>query len=170
MAIRSYTILLCLILASQGCSTQEEDVHAWMRSQETTMKGRVQPLPAVSQYPSVTYSGHDLLNPFEPGRIEPEQRVDAVQGGPDLTRPREPLEAFPLESIRFVGVLMQEGDVAGLVRVGSTLHQVREGNYLGQDFGLIVGVDETQISLLETVEDMNGQWVERTSTLLLQEQ
>ena len=46
---------------------------------------------------------------------------------------------------------------------------VTERNYLGQDFGVVTNVAESEVTLKELVEDLNGDWVERTSKLLLQE-
>lgn len=88
---------------------------------------------------------------------------------PNLDRRREPLEAYPLESLKMVGVLMQNKVVHALVQVDKSLYQVKVGNYMGQDFGVVTAISESEVTLRELVEDMNGDWVERTSSLLLQE-
>jgi len=86
-----------------------------------------------------------------------------------MDRPREPLEAFPLESIRMVGTLSRSRETFGLVRAGTNLFRVRKGNYMGQNFGVITAIDDNQISLKELIQEGGGDWVERTSALQLQE-
>jgi len=56
-----------------------------------------------------------------------------------------------------------------IVQVDGTLHQIKIGNYMGQNFGVVVDVSESEITLRELIQDSAGDWVERTSTLLLQE-
>ena len=41
---------------------------------------------------------------------------------------------------------------------------------MGQNFGRITKISETEITLREVVQDAAGEWIERTSTLQLQEQ
>lgn len=162
-------ILFCSF-ALVACSADEEDIQAWMLEQERGMVGGVQPLPDVQPFPVVSYGAELEVDPFASSRIEPESRaMTAVTGGPDLDRQREPLEAYPLESLTMVGVLMQADVHEALISVGGALHQVRTGNYLGQDHGVVTEVAESMVTLKELVEDINGDWVERTSQLLLQE-
>jgi type IV pilus assembly protein PilP len=89
--------------------------------------------------------------------------------GPDLDRPKEPLEAFALETIQMVGSLTQARETYGLVKAGPNLYRVRKGNYMGQNFGVITAIDETQISLKELIQEGSGDWTERASSLQLQE-
>src|SRR5436190_123308 len=85
------------------------------------------------------------------------------------SRQREPLEAFPLESIQMMGTITQEAQTFALVRAGANLYRVRKGNYLGQNFGVITGIEDSQIALKELVQDSGGEWVERVSALQLVE-
>ena len=84
-------------------------------------------------------------------------------------RPKEPLEAFPLESIQMLGTITQSKETFALVKAGPNLYRVKKGNYMGQNFGVITGIDEAQISLKELVQDSTGDWVERVSSLQLVE-
>lgn len=159
---------LFLVLALSGCMTEGDDIQSWMNEQTRSMRGNVEPLPEMQTFPVVSYSAMDEVDPFRSSRIEPETRA-ATTGGPDLNRQREPLEAYPLESIAMVGVLEQSGRKHALVRVDGSLHQVRVGNYMGQNHGVITEISDGAVSLTEIVEDMNGDWVERSSRLRLQE-
>jgi type IV pilus assembly protein PilP len=40
---------------------------------------------------------------------------------------------------------------------------------MGQNFGVVTGIDESQISLKELIQDSGGEWVERDSALQLVE-
>jgi type IV pilus assembly protein PilP len=165
---RKHLWVLACVLGLAACTTEQDDLRGWMDVQERGLSGDVKPLPEILPFPVVGYNADGLVEPFAGGRIEPEARSSV--GGPDLLRPREPLEAYPLESLTMVGVLRQTPRVHGLVKVGQTLHQVRVGSHVGQDHGVVTAVSEVEISVKELVEDVNGDWVERASRLLLQEQ
>ena len=88
---------------------------------------------------------------------------------PELARRKEPLESFPLDAMAMVGSLARQGQPVALVRVDNLLYQVRPGNYLGQNYGKVTKVGETQVELREIVQDAAGEWIERMATLQLQE-
>ncbi|MDP2057631.1 MAG: pilus assembly protein PilP, partial [Thiobacillus sp.] len=89
---------------------------------------------------------------------------------PDLNRPKEPLEAYSLETLKMVGMLSRQGVVNAVIKTpDNTIYHVRKGNYVGQNFGLITQIKDGEVSLREIVQDSAGDWSERTSTLLLQE-
>lgn len=164
----SRTVLLGLCVLLGGCAEEGDDLRAWMNQEAATMVGRITPLPELKTFPVVRYEHADKIDPFATVRIRPELKAQKGEG-PDMSRPREPLEAFPLESLAMVGTIRQEGRFHGLVSVAGRVHQVAVGNYMGQDHGMITRVEDAEITLNEIVEDLNGDWVERTSRLLLQE-
>mgnify|MGYP000880858758 FL=1 len=69
-----------------------------------------------------------------------------------------------------VGVLIKGGQSHAIIAADKTLHQVHVGNYMGQNYGRVTAISESEVTLKELVEDANGEWVERVSTLQLQEQ
>lgn len=162
-------LILASALVLAACSGDQEDIQGWMTEQEKGMTGTIKPLPEMKPAPVVKYQAEGASDPFVVSRIEPETKTTR-RGGPDLDRRREPLEAYPLESLQLVGVITQNRKVHALVRADQNLHQVKVGNYMGQNFGLVTAISESEVTLKELVEDMNGDWVERISTLLLQEQ
>jgi type IV pilus assembly protein PilP len=87
-------------------------------------------------------------------------------------RQREPLEAYPLESLKYVGIMTRTEDKSsyGIIQADSSLYQVKTGNYLGQNFGRITEISESGVTLKELVQDGAGDWIERVSSLLLQGQ
>jgi type IV pilus assembly protein PilP len=120
----------------------------------------------VKPYEPFAYNAFDLSDPFKPRKIEPNRGSSRL--APDLARRKEPLEAFPLESLNMVGVLQQGKSVFALVRTPEKdVYQVRMGNHLGQDYGVVTAVTDGEIRLKELVQDSAGDWSERSSTLQL---
>ena len=162
-------LVACAFLVA-GCSGgEQQDIQAWMGEQARAMRGSVRPLPEIKPFPVFTYEGVVADDPFRIGRMEVERRTANTALRPDLDRRKEPLEAYPLESLRMVGVLMQGKNSHALVLAGKNLHQVKVGNHMGQDFGVVTKISENEVTLKELVEDVHGDWVERTSALTLQE-
>lgn len=167
MKIARYPLIaLCLLAA--GCADEGDDLRAWMNDEASRMVGRIAPLPEIKPFETVRYEQSGQVDPFQSSRVQPELKSKTA-GGPDMNRPREPLEAFPLESMAMVGTLIQSQRVHALVSVSGRVHQVAVGNYMGQDHGMITAITESEITLNEIVEDLHGDWVERTSRMLLQE-
>ena len=165
--------LACMAALAACGGEQFGDLKKELNDLTKDLRGRVDPLPQVRPYEPVAYQAENEVDPFRPGRIEVALAGGATPaaGGraPDMDRPKEPLEAYPLESIQMVGSLTQGRETFGLVKAGPNLYRVRKGNYMGQNFGVITGIDESQISLQELVQEGSGEWVERASALQLQE-
>jgi type IV pilus assembly protein PilP len=168
-------VLMAGVALLAACGGEEQgELRQELAAMTKDLRGKVDPLPQVRSYEPVPYKGESLIDPFVPGRIVVAQGSGPAAGGgggvqPDLNRPKEPLEAFPLDAIQMVGTLAQNKDMYALVRAGTNLFRVKKGNYMGQNFGLITGVEETQINLKEVVQDSGGDWVERSTTLQMSE-
>jgi type IV pilus assembly protein PilP len=170
---RWLALLAVIVLA--GCSGEEhKDLKEELQQLTKDMRGRVEPLPQVKPYEPVPYTAEGQIDPFRPERIEVAAAGRAASASTALVeeqrkRPPEPLEAFPLESIQMLGTITQHKETHALVKAGPNLYRVRKGNYMGQNFGVITAIDESQISLKELVQDSTGDWVERMSALQLVE-
>lgn len=156
-----------------ACGGEEQsELRQELAAMTKDLRGKVNPLPQVKSFEPVPYKGESMIDPFVPGRIVVTQAFAGGGGGggvqPDLNRPKEPLESFPMESIQMVGTLSQNQDMYALVRAGANLFRVKKGNYMGQNFGVIVAIDEGQINVKEVVQDSGGDWVERTTSLQMQ--
>jgi len=167
-------IVLTSVALLAACGGEEQgELRQELAAMTKDLRGKVDPLPQVRSYEPVPYKGDSMLDPFVPTRIVVSQAATAGGGGggvqPDLNRPKEPLEAFPLEAIQMVGTLAQNKDMYALVRAGSNLFRVKKGNYMGLNFGVITVIDEGQISLKEVVQDSGGDWVERSTTVQMAE-
>ncbi len=167
----SLGLLAALILTA--CATDEhQDIKAWMQESSKDIKGRIPPLPEIKPFPIVSYEGEDLIDPFSPNKIVSDRKLSAGQGGlqPDLNRYREPLESFPLESLKMVGVLKEKGRMQAIIQADKNVYTVHAGNYMGQNFGMITRISDAEVQLRELVQDPNNDWVERSTSLQLQEQ
>ncbi|MBV2235772.1 MAG: pilus assembly protein PilP [Sterolibacterium sp.] len=165
----SVTVLAALLLA--GCMADEhQDIKQWMQEASKNIKGRIPPLPEIKPFPIVSYDASDLMDPFNSLRIETGKKGEGSGLRPDLDRYKEPLEAYPLEALKMVGVVHEKGRISAMVLADKMVHTVRIGNYMGQNFGKVVGITDTEIQLKELVQDQDSEWVERATSLQLQEQ
>lgn len=154
-----------------ACSGEQHgDLRQFVKDSDKLPHGRIPPLPEVKPYEPFTYNAFDLIDPFKPRKIQP-PKGSGSGAAPDLNRRREPLEAYPLETLRMVGTLEQKKQLYALVKgPDNTLFRVTSGNYLGQNFGRIVGISESTIKLKEILQDVGGNWEEKDQVLLLQEE
>ncbi|EXI75860.1 MAG TPA: pilus assembly protein PilP [Candidatus Accumulibacter phosphatis] len=162
--------LLLTSLVAVGCAdNDQEELREWMKTAAAGAKPNIPPLPVVQPYEAVPYEVGNLTDPFTAAKMGPADKKSGGGFRPDLERPKEPLELYPLESLKYVGVITRNRASFAIVQVEAALHQVKIGNYMGQNFGVVVGITESEITLRELVQDSAGDWVERTSTLMLQE-
>ena len=165
-------VSIVVFLASCG-GGEFADLKEELKGLTKDLRGKIDPLPVVKPYEPVPYAGFDIPDPFGPTKIELVTKAAGTVAPkglqPDLIRAKEPLEAFPLESIRMVGVIQQPKINFGLIKADASVYRVKIGNYMGQNFGIITNIAENQITLRELVQDAGGDWTERQSTLQLVE-
>ena len=164
-------IALCVVLLS-GC--QDAEIAALDRRLDeirAAPTGQVAPLPASPQYLAVTYDQANLRSPFMPERPEPEEKsLEGIDLAPNLDRPRDPLEQYPLEGLLLVGTLSIDGINSALVRdPQGEVHRVHVGEHMGTDFGRIVSITDSALQLVEIVSNGQGGWIERTRNLSLKQ-
>ncbi len=169
MNARLLTGGLCaaVVLLLTGCGGgEDDDLRAWMKDQGAASRGKIEPIPAMRPYEAFTYNAFDQADPFKPRKIE----TGKGARGPDMTRRKEALEAFPLETLKMVGTLQKGQAMIGLIKANDNrVFQVRQGNYVGQNFGVITTISEGEINLKELFQDGAGDWAERQTKIMLQE-
>lgn len=169
MNARLLTGGLCaaVVLLLTGCGGgEDDDLRAWMKDQGAASRGKIEPIPAMRPYEAFTYNAFDQADPFKPRKIE----TGKGARGPDMTRRKEALEAFPLETLKMVGTLQKGQAMIGLIKANDNrVFQVRQGNYVGQNFGVITTISEGEINLKELFQDGAGDWAERQTKIILQE-
>ncbi|KAF0165778.1 MAG: type IV pilus assembly protein PilP [Rhodocyclaceae bacterium] len=150
-----------------GCAAEEhQDLREWMREEAKGMRGRVTSLPEIAAFPAVAYETEMMTSPFAPGKIVTLEAV-ADKTAPDRTRPQQPLEIFPIEDLRVVGVILAGTVPYALVQTPAPNKpkHVRVGEYMGRSFGKITAITKDGVTVLETVKDANGAWVEQEKLL-----
>jgi type IV pilus assembly protein PilP len=163
------------LLAACGSSDQEE-LQQWMTEQRSQTKPKVQPIAEPKKFTPLDYTAETATDPFSGQKLAQALKRESAQStsssaliSPELNRRKEPLEGYPLDSMTMVGSLLKQGQPVALVKVDNLLYQVRAGNYLGQNYGKVTKVTETEVVLRELVQDATGEWIERPATLTLQE-
>lgn len=152
-----------------ACGGANDDLRAYIDDVKARPGGRIEPLPPVEPAPSFVYDAGVRRSPFMPD--EPQRRrsndPNAVEG-PDPNRPREELEKFPLDTLRMVGTLADRRATFGLIQTTDGLvWRVSVGNHMGQNYGRIVAISDSEIQLVEIISDGLGGYLERPAAIAL---
>ena len=136
---------------------------------------------------SVNLDGTTPTDPFSAQSWVNAQRSHAEQHPsytrlvvPELLRPRDLLETFPRERLQYVGQIGSGTELEALVKVlpptadkkdtaMSSVHRVRVGSHLGQDFGKVLAVQSDQLVVQELALTPTGEWQTREVRLPLQQ-
>jgi type IV pilus assembly protein PilP len=160
-----------LLLA--GCSGDDfSDLQAYVMEVKSRSKGVIEPVPVVKQVEPFVFPAAAHRDPFARAErseeaVEPEPLSDVR---PDVARPKEDLESYELDTLRMVGTVKLQGSLWGLVKAADgTIHRVRAGNHMGQNYGRVVQVQPDRIELIEVISDRPGSWQERQAALELAE-
>ena len=168
----SMAVLTATLLA--GCSASDvKEVQDWMAQVKSDTRVSVVPIAEPKTFIPFAYTARERIDPFSPNKLLAELARVAEKSDnkfkPDTERRKEPLENYPLDTFAMVGVIQKAGVNYALLQVDRALHQLRVGQRIGQNYGLVTGVSETAVSIKEVVQDAGGEWVERVSKLELQE-
>lgn len=170
--------ILCVALVAAGlsaCESDQGETQRWMAEQRAQVKPSVPPITAPKKFTPQVYTEASSFEPFNILKLTQALRRDSNQPStseliaPELARRKEPLEAFPLDSMTMVGSMDRNKQPVALIRVDKLLYKVRVGEYLGLNYGRITRINETEVGLREIVQDAAGEWIERVATLQLQE-
>ncbi|HJW81188.1 MAG TPA: pilus assembly protein PilP [Acidiferrobacterales bacterium] len=155
-----------------GCSSDGlDDLRDFIKTAHADRKPKIEPLPEIKPYEAFAYAASDLTNPFSPANLRP-QSVQAKLNGPrpDMNRRKEPLEDYPLDSLKMVGTLSKGKQSWGIIQTtDGAVYRVQKGNHLGQNFGRITRVTDEKIDLIELIQGAMGEWVEREASIAIQE-
>jgi type IV pilus assembly protein PilP len=156
-----------------ACSADHDELQQWMDQQRREVKPNVSPLSPPKKFDPAPYQMAQAVEPFSNQKLTVALKQEARQPNSilaaELNRRKEPLEAYPLDSMSMVGSVTKQGKPFALLRVDNLLYQVKVGDYLGQNYGRITTIAETEIGLREIVQDAAGEWIERPAALQLQE-
>ena len=165
------------VLGLAGCSNRMSDLQQYAIEVEARKGGHIEPIPQIKPFEIYTYADQDQRSPFTPqlatnltANNTGAKGVSTTALHPDFTRSHEYLEQFPLDGLKMMGTLTVSGTLYGLVKDSDNiLHRVVVGNYMGQNYGKIVSISDSDIKLREIVPDGQGGWVERITDVTLSE-
>ena len=173
---RFVALTACMAVLSGCGASGEDELRQWMAELRASTKPHVTPIEEPKKFQPQKYTAGTDLDPFNLSRLTLALKRDSAQNAsnaaliaPELARRKEPLEAFPLDAMKMVGSMNKNGKPVALLKVDNLLYQVYVGNYLGPNYGKVVGISETAIKIREIVQDATGEWTERIATLELQE-
>ena len=161
---------ICISLfALSACSQDVSDLQSFIAQTKSAHVGSVKPIPQFKPYESFSYSAVELRDPFVATNNQDED--DGTKTSllnPDSTRPRQPLEAFPLDTLSMVGILEQGQNFWGLIKDPQNLvHRVQVGNYMGKSEGRVIEINESAVSLIEVIPDGIGGYIERDASIAI---
>ena len=174
-SMRFAGLAACLLAATllQGCVDDQDELQQWMEQQKREVKPSVEPLSAPKKFIPQAYVALNSVEPFSTQKLTVALKQEARQPNSllasEINRRKEPLEAYPIDSMSMVGSVVRGGHPYALLRVDNLLYQVKPGDYLGQNYGKITKISETDVAFREIVQDAGGEWIERMSALQLQE-
>lgn len=159
--------LLVILLAA--CDPGMSDLEVYVAEVKARKSNDIEPIPEIQPFTPYIYDPADRRDPFLPLELAL-QGPPIVSSGirPDTNRNREPLEEFPLDALRMVGTLQAQNTMFALIRGGDGIvHRVTIGNYLGRQFGKILGISEQKVEMVEIVPDGFGGYMEQPNHLTL---
>lgn len=165
-------VLAGLSAALVGCGSGLGDLEAWVAERKARKSRQIDPIPQMKPYEAFAYDGDGRRDPFlpTPGSDLPADPGSTSGIRPDLNRNREPLEEFPLDALRLVGIVAFNGRSYAMVRApDAVVHRVAVGDHIGQNHGRISKVSEAEVRLTEIIPDGFGGYMERQATLAASE-
>jgi type IV pilus assembly protein PilP len=167
------TLAILGATALVGCGAELDELQQWMEQQRREVKPNVPPLQPPKKFDPQPYAAADAVEPFSTQKLtvalKRDERVPSSLLAGELKRRKEPLEAYPLDNMNMVGSVTKQGLPFALLRVDGLLYQVKVGDYMGQNYGRVLRISDTDLVLREVVQDAAGEWIERNSTLQLLE-
>lgn len=162
------TAIFAVFTLLTGCSDDMSTLRQQVNEIKNRPGERIEPLPEIKPYDAFKYDPQSLRSPFVPSVSVRAGLANSVR--PDVQRPREFLEQFPLDTLQMVGTLQLQGRLYGLVQGKDGLvHRVQAGNFVGQNDGRITSIANSKISVVELVPDGIGGYIERPAALSLKE-
>lgn len=162
---------LCAGLLLAACGGDMSDLETYALEVKSRKSRAIEPIPQIKPYEPFTYEANDRRDPFAP-LLQTRADVLAAAGEgalrPDLNRPKEPLEEFPLDGLRMLGTITMQNRAYALIKApDAVVHRVSVGDHMGQNFGKVTGISESEVVLVEIIQDGFGGWMQRPASIAL---
>jgi type IV pilus assembly protein PilP len=169
-------LVLPAIATLTGCfGSKDSDLQQWMVAQKGNTPAKITPISEPKKFKPQPYTQESVMEPFNNQKLlqalrkeSPQSTINLALISPELSRKKEALESFPLDTVSMVGTLNKQNTLVGLLRVDKLLYQVKVGNYVGLNYGRITKISDSEIVLREVAQDAAGEWIERKVNLQLQ--
>jgi type IV pilus assembly protein PilP len=170
-SLRKGIVALLALGLLGGCGGDMSDLRDYVAKIKARTSSDIEPIPQIKPYEPYTYVGGNLRDPFmplTPANAGPERSTSSLS--PDFVRNREPLEEFPLDAMRMAGTFRIAGATYALIKApDGIVHRVRTGDHMGQNFGQVVAIEDTEVRLVEIVPDGLGGYMKRDAAIAVSE-
>jgi type IV pilus assembly protein PilP len=169
-SVRPVHLIVLAVAAAvlSGCSFGMRDLQDWVATEKAKKGPPLNLLPPIKTFESFPYQAKDLRDPFSAPVTDESESAAANGPQPDRNRPREPLESYPLDTLDMVGTIGSGAGMIALIKDPTgAITRVRAGNYIGQSFGRIIKVNESNIELVELVQHGTSSWIEHPASIEL---
>ena len=158
---KNVAFMTVLAILTSSCTGDNSDLQSYINEVKSRTGIPIEPIPKFSPLPVFRFPENDnRRSPFKP--VE-HQKAD--QYAPDQKRVRQPLEGYPLDALKFVGILQEDNILWALIKnPEKKIVPVKVGNYMGLNYGRIMSIKNNELKLEETVKD-TGSWTKRITTL-----
>ena len=158
-------LAIVLSLALSACSSSEDEMTRYIHRVKNRAGKTIEPIPEFKPLAKFVFpEDTQRRSPFKPALAE--RQEDSYS--PNMKRSKQPLEAFSLDTLKFVGTLKQDNTMWGLIRQSSgVVSRVKVGDYMGKDYGQIVMINDKKMLIEETVQG-SGRWEKKKVTIEMQ--
>ena len=168
-------MLIGVVFTLTGCTGGDGDLREWIAQEKAKKGAPIPPLPELKRFESFEYqykdNDPDVRDPFGLSARERQEATAVTHGGPQPDQhPKEPLEGYPLDSLKMVGTLGGGAGMEALIKdPEGVVHRVHMRNYMGQNNGKVTAIAEDHIELVELIPNGTGGWMEHQANVALGE-
>lgn len=164
-----WAVLAASTLLTMACSSATDDLEARVSEVKSRKTTAIEPIPQIKQFEAFTYSAASRRDPFTAMEARRNNRGFDNSGiKPDMNRNKEPLEEFPLDALRMLGIIEAGGKTFAMIKApDGVVHRVTVKDHMGQNFGQITAINESEVNLMEIIPDGFGGWMQRPAVLAL---
>ena len=163
--------LLLLTATLTACNEGVADLDDYFSEQRAKTAKPIAPMPEIKPYLRYVYPKHEK-DPFDIAMLIPDTTPQVIDNGIklDSARVKEFLESFPLDGLSMVGTVNKESTLWALIKTpDGGVQSIKKDNYLGQNYGQVLSISETEIAIKEVVPNGSGGYKERETLIVLKD-
>jgi len=166
---RQLLLASALLVSLAACRSATDDLESRVAEIKSRKSTAIEPIPQIKQFEAFAYDAAGRRDPFTAMDAQRNnQGFDNAGVRPDLNRNKEPLEEYPLDALRMLGIIETGGKTFAMIKApDGVVHRVAVKDHMGQNFGQITTINEAEVSLTEIIPDGFGGWMQRPAVLAL---